>query len=99
MFERGRNRGAGHALSALVDQSSKNASFPREERRPEERWAFSDLMRMLIILGASVSWLRLRKQENLDRLGKIARLGRMADMLDEAGSHKPRTRIYRCRER
>ena len=41
----------------------------------KERWAFSDLMRMLIVLGATVSWLRLRKQENLDRLGKIAHLG------------------------
>ena len=60
----------------------------------KERWAFSDLMRMLIVLGATMSWLRLRKQENLDRLGKIARLGRMADMLEEAGAHKPRTRIY-----
>ena len=60
----------------------------------KEKWAFSDLMRMLIVLGATVSWVRLRKQENLDRLGKIARLGRMADMLEEAGSHKPRTRIY-----
>ncbi|MGD0689843.1 MAG: hypothetical protein ABSA50_08740 [Candidatus Bathyarchaeia archaeon] len=60
----------------------------------KERWAFSDLMRMLIVLGATVSWLRLRKQENLDRLGKIAHASRVADMLNEAVSHKRRTRIY-----
>lgn len=60
----------------------------------KERWAFSDLMRMLMVLGATVSWLRLRRQENLNRLGKMVRLGGMADMLEEAGSHKPRTRIY-----
>ena len=60
----------------------------------KERWAFSDLLRMLIVLGATVSWLRLRNQEDLDRLGKIARLGGMADLLEEAVSHKPRTRIY-----
>ena len=60
----------------------------------KERWAFSDLMRMLIVLGATVKWLALRKQENLDRLGKMVRLGGMADMLEEAVSHKPRTRIY-----
>jgi hypothetical protein len=60
----------------------------------KERWAVSDLVRMLIVLGAAISWLKLRKQENLDRLGEIARLGRMADMLTDAVSHKPRTRIY-----
>ncbi len=60
----------------------------------KERWALSDLMRMLIVFGAAVSWLGLRKQENLDRLGKIARTGGMADMLAGAVSHKPRTRLY-----
>jgi hypothetical protein len=60
----------------------------------EERWAFSDLVRMLIVLGATVSWLGLRKQENLERLGRITRLGGMADMLQEAVPHKSRTRIY-----
>lgn len=60
----------------------------------KERWAFSDLMRMLIVLGATVSWLRLQKQEGMDRFEKIAYVGRVADMLNEAVSHKPRTRIY-----
>jgi hypothetical protein len=60
----------------------------------KERGAFSDLMRMLIVLGATVMWLGLRKQENVDRLEKIVRLGGMADMLEKAASHKPRTRIY-----
>jgi hypothetical protein len=60
----------------------------------KENWAVSDLVRMLIVLGAAMSWLSFWKQENLDRLGKIAHLGGMADMLNEAISHKPRTRIY-----
>jgi hypothetical protein len=60
----------------------------------KEGWAFSDLVRMLIVLGATVSWLRLRNQEDLDRLGKIAHVGRVAEMLNEAVSHKRRTRIY-----
>jgi hypothetical protein len=60
----------------------------------KERWAFSDLMRMLIVLGAVVKWLGLRKRENQDRLEKIVRLGGMADLLEKAALHKPRTRIY-----
>jgi hypothetical protein len=60
----------------------------------KEGWAFSDLMRMLIVLGATVRWLGLRKQENQDRLEKMVRLGGMADILENAGLHKPRTRIY-----
>ena len=60
----------------------------------KEGWAFSDFVRMLIVLGAAVKWLGLRRQENQDRLGKMVRLGRMADMLEKAASHKPRTRIY-----
>ena len=59
-----------------------------------ESWATSDLLRMLIVLGATVCWLRLRNQEDLDRLRKIARRSRMADMLNEAISHKRRTRVY-----
>jgi hypothetical protein len=53
----------------------------------KERWAVSDLVRMLIVLGAAIGWLKLRKQENLDRLGEIAHVGRMADMLTDAVSH------------
>ena len=60
----------------------------------KERWALSDLVRMLIVLGAAVKWLGLREQENQDRLEKTVRLGGMADMLEKATSHKPRTRIY-----
>jgi len=60
----------------------------------KERWAVSDLVRMLIVLGAVMSWLRFQKQENQDRLGKIVRLGGMVDLLEKAASHKPRTRVY-----
>ena len=60
----------------------------------KEGWALSDLVRMLIVLGAAVSWLRLRNQEDLDRFEKIAHMGRVADMLNEAVSRKCRTRIY-----
>jgi hypothetical protein len=60
----------------------------------KEGWAFSDLVRMLIVLGAVAKWLGLRKQENQDRLEKTVRLGGMADMLEKAASHRPRTRIY-----
>jgi hypothetical protein len=60
----------------------------------KEGWAVSDLVRLLVVFGAAMSWLRLRKQENLDRLGEIVRVGRMADMFNEAIPHKPRTRIY-----
>jgi hypothetical protein len=60
----------------------------------KERWAVSDLLRMLIVLGAVVRWLGLREQENLGRLQKMVRLGGMADMLEKAASHKRRTRIY-----
>jgi hypothetical protein len=60
----------------------------------KEGWAVSDLVRLLVVFGASWSWQKLRKPENLDRLGKIARLGGMADMFEEGISHKPRTRIY-----
>jgi hypothetical protein len=60
----------------------------------KEGWEVSDLVRLLVVFGASWRWLSFRKQENLDRLGKIARVGGMADMLKEAVSHKPRTRIY-----
>jgi hypothetical protein len=60
-----------------------------------EGWALSDLVRMLIVLGATVCWLRLRNQEDLDRLVvEIAHAGQMADMLNEAVSHKSRTRGY-----
>ena len=59
-----------------------------------ERWTLSNLVRMLIVLGATVCWLNLRNQEDLDRLGKIAHAGQMADMLNEAVSHKSRTRVY-----
>lgn len=60
----------------------------------KEGWAFSDLVRMLMVLGAVVRWLGLRKQENLDRLRKTVRLGGMADILEEATSHKRRSRVY-----
>ncbi len=60
----------------------------------KEKWALSDLVRMLIVLGATLKWLGLRKQENRDRLETMVHLGRMADMLEQAASHKPRTRIY-----
>jgi len=60
----------------------------------KEHWAISDLVRMLIILGAAVKWLGLRKQENQDRLGKMFRMGEMSDMLEKAASHKARRRIY-----
>jgi hypothetical protein len=49
---------------------------------------------MLIVLGATVCWLRLRNQENLDKFLKIARTGRMADLLEETVSHKSRRRVY-----
>ncbi len=39
----------------------------------KERWAVSDLVRMLIVLGAAGNWLKLRKQENLERLGESSR--------------------------
>jgi hypothetical protein len=60
----------------------------------KERWAVSDLMRMLIVLDATVSWLRLQKQEDVGTFEKMAHVGRVADILSEAVSHKPRTRIY-----
>jgi hypothetical protein len=58
----------------------------------KESWAVSDLLRMLIVLGAVVRWLGLRKQENLGRLESTVRLGGMMDMLEHAASHKRRSR-------
>jgi hypothetical protein len=59
-----------------------------------EGWVLSDLVRMLIVLGATVCWLRVRNEKDLNRLGKIAHADQMSDMLNEAVSNKRRTRVY-----
>ena len=58
------------------------------KRLAQRRDGRFDLVRMLIVLGATVCWLRLRNQGDLDRLVEIARAGQMSDMLNEAVSNK-----------
>jgi len=54
----------------------------------KEGWELSDLVRTLTVLGASGSWLKFQKQENLDHFRKLVQVAQMADMLNAAVSHK-----------
>lgn len=59
-----------------------------------EGWETSDLMRTLVVLAATASWLALENQKNLDMLREIAALSRMRMALGKRIPGAVRTRPY-----
>lgn len=59
----------------------------------DEGWEISDLVRALVVLAATVTWLGLDKPKNLDALREISALGQMRDALERGllsmRTHRP----------
>ncbi|MGP8070736.1 MAG: hypothetical protein ACLP5V_12680 [Candidatus Bathyarchaeia archaeon] len=60
----------------------------------EDGWQFSDLLRSLIVLGATRTWGSLSEEENRDRFMDLAVLGAVSRALYSDFSKRPSKRPY-----